>query len=606
MDEHEPSEAILAAKRALDGVSGLTQLGAWQWHDGLNRWSLRCCLEIMSTKPSLVPHATEWYIVVSDLYPWGSIKLYPAKANGLQSTFPHQRYNGLGKATLPWRDGDICVQTSVHTLGRHGYDIEPFTPHERLAWHCTRAIDWLDHAAKEQLAQNGDPYELPDYPTEGPAFTVTTGEGDDGGSSWTGVSETFGMAELVWLRTDPGRLIVRTFGRLDGQVLRSVKWGSHIAAIADRHIERALWIRLPTLPILSPYQAPMTWGELATACGDMKVDVLEILRSAAPKLRDDRQHFLLLGGMIPRQYGQPAVRMAWLPILLPCLSCGPTTAKGFRTNEQGYWQRDRAELLGRNKPVRWQHFENWHEDDLSSRGAFSPQLKSSSVLVVGAGAVGSAVAELLVRGGVRNVMIVDGEDLKGGNLVRHTLLLADVDQNKALGVAKRLALANPHSCIKGFEYQLGRLPGSAFAQVQQCSCIVDCTGSDGVLHQLSTLPWGTSKLFCSISTGFRAERLFLFMARGAAFPHAEFIEKMHKWLVLEQEEFAKEKFPREGVGCWHPVFPARTDDIWLCASIATKHLDAHVADAVPTGALTVFEQQYDGSGPCGVIKRATE
>ncbi|MBL0240398.1 MAG: hypothetical protein IPQ00_07480 [Chloracidobacterium sp.] len=52
--------------------------------------------------------------------------------------------------------------------------------------------------------------------------------------------------------------------------------------------------------------------------------------------------------------------------------------------------------------------------------------------------------------------------------------------------------------------------------------------------------------------------------------------------------------PREGVGCWHPVFPARADDIWMWGSIAIKVLLQSLDGS--SRAFRVHEYASDGDG----------
>lgn len=56
---------------------------------------------------------------------------------------------------------------------------------------------------------------------------------------------------------------------------------------------------------------------------------------------------------------------------------------------------------------------------------------------------------------------------------------------------------------------------------------------------------------------------------------------------------ADEEFPREGVGCWHPVFPARADDISMMAAVGVKYLESIVVTYPTEPTLTVFEQQFE-------------
>jgi hypothetical protein len=46
----------------------------------------------------------------------------------------------------------------------------------------------------------------------------------------------------------------------------------------------------------------------------------------------------------------------------------------------------------------------------------------------------------------------------------------------------------------------------------------------------------------------------------------------------------------EGIGCWHPVFPARIDDIWMLASAGIKWIESQMESSVNDIELVVFEQ----------------
>ncbi len=128
-------------------------------------------------------------------------------------------------------------------------------------------------------------------------------------------------------------------------------------------------------------------------------------------------------------------------------------------------------------------------------------------------------------------------------------------------------------------------------------------GQDEVLEALAGFPWKTPRRFVSLSLGYHAHRLWCFAATGERFPHAVFRAQLEPWLELERKQFADTPFPREGIGCWHPVFPARADDIWLFASVAVKHLEALlVADQV-TEDFTIFEQIYEDGQFMGIRKQ---
>src|SRR5689334_15601347 len=109
----EPPEELLAGRRALEGVRGVEIVQDWIWHAQIRRWVLVCRLSPDVQEGGSIPALSDWYILVEPSYPWGEIKCYPAKEGGISQTFPHQTYNGPGSSVLPWRSGDICLDTGV-------------------------------------------------------------------------------------------------------------------------------------------------------------------------------------------------------------------------------------------------------------------------------------------------------------------------------------------------------------------------------------------------------------------------------------------------------------------------------------------------------------
>lgn len=115
--------------------------------------------------------------------------------------------------------------------------------------------------------------------------------------------------------------------------------------------------------------------------------------------------------------------------------------------------------------------------------------------------------------------------------------------------------------------------------------------------------WLEPRLFLSFWIGIGARRLFCLSVYDDHFPHSAIRELINLWLKAELEEYG-EGLPREGIGCWHPVFPARADDVWLMASAATKHL-VEIASSLPnTPQLTVYEQGGEKGDTIGLRRVA--
>lgn len=162
----ELSPELLAARRAIIGIGGVELLRDWEWRRGERRWVLQLRLKPDVKTDGPVPSITDWFVLTGPAYPLGRIQFNPAKQNGLTQTFHHQSYNKKGPDSLPWREGTLCLDTPARALGRQVFDIEPFDADKRLRWHVKRAIRWLEAASRDELVQPGEPFELPEYPTD--------------------------------------------------------------------------------------------------------------------------------------------------------------------------------------------------------------------------------------------------------------------------------------------------------------------------------------------------------------------------------------------------------------------------------------------------------
>ncbi|MDB5445054.1 MAG: molybdopterin biosynthesis protein [Phenylobacterium sp.] len=85
-------------------------------------------------------------------------------------------------------------------------------------------------------------------------------------------------------------------------------------------------------------------------------------------------------------------------------------------------------------------------------GPGQQRLKTASVLIVGAGGLGSPAALYLAAAGVGTVMLADPDVVDRSNLQRQILYgEADVGHPKTEAAADRLAGLNPHVFVAGFE-----------------------------------------------------------------------------------------------------------------------------------------------------------
>jgi len=244
--------------------------------------------------------------------------------------------------------------------------------------------------------------------------------------------------------------------------------------------------------------------------------------------------------------------------------------------------------------------ENWSSDQVSVRGRVSDLLASKKVLMIGVGAVGSVVAELLVRAGVRQMVLMDSDAIAAGNLVRHTLTLASIGQDKATATAAKLNLVSPHANVEAIAVSFPPTRGADISAMRECDVILDCTASDDVLPRLNAAGWDGPRHFFSLSTGFGAKRLFVFSAYGKEFPHEAFTDVLRPWLADERKEYEQADLPREGTGCWDPILPARIDDVWALSSLVVRCIEARIAQPGEASRLDVFERHWDSGESQGI------
>ena len=103
-------------------------------------------------------------------------------------------------------------------------------------------------------------------------------------------------------------------------------------------------------------------------------------------------------------------------------------------------------------------------------------LREASVLVIGAGALGSPVATYLAGAGVGRLGIVDDDDVEVSNLPRqHLHFTPDVGVPKAESAAAKLRFLNPDIVIEPYQVRVGADNAPALLEGQDL--IVDCSDS---------------------------------------------------------------------------------------------------------------------------------
>ena len=195
----EPTELLLAGRRALEDIDGVTVVEDWRWYEIVRRWALRCRLKAQTAPGGPILSESHWYLLAEQSYPWGAIIFYPALEGGITQTFPHQNYNGQ---PYPTRHGALvgCAWTRVFMpWDGQVTTLNPHAVEERLKWHVRRCLEWLTEASFGRVVRRGDPYELPFFPAR-TQFNIAFDEGPETFTSWQGLTNKTGTSSSVYVR----------------------------------------------------------------------------------------------------------------------------------------------------------------------------------------------------------------------------------------------------------------------------------------------------------------------------------------------------------------------------------------------------------------------
>lgn len=220
------------------------------------------------------------------------------------------------------------------------------------------------------------------------------------------------------------------------------------------------------------------------------------------------------------------------------------------------------------------------------RGAFSENLVSKKVAVIGLGAIGSMVATALAHSGVYNIGLWDNDIVEPGNICRSSYSLSNLGDSKVRAIEKMIKTINPYIKTENIKtsgcwyfrdannitYSNGSFYDNinyndqkdAIKEIENYDLIIDCTGSNEMLHFLSYAVRNTDIISLCI-TNKAKELLCITNKNGNPF-------ELRKTYLSRIEQDTK-NFYVEGSGCYSPTFLAKQCDISALVNLAIKDID---------------------------------
>lgn len=503
------------------------------------------------------------------MFPWSEVEVFTENYCGL----PHQRL----------RDGKLCLDPE-RILNADSAKIEGV---------YQQALEWLNDAYSCRLAKQGEPYEFPDfyhgrqtrievscrllYAEDGKGFEFVQNVEKE---------KRYGVAELVYSKKNMHEAYLRSLRVQDCECqFEDSNWP---VSAADGIIRTVPFVVFDDIDIVS-HRPPITWGELLGKIRNERDDVEKLLKCEWEANRY-QNGYLLVGWFAPKVYGEEVSHLAW-------------RFASFATRE---WEREHVKMRTANCRERRRRASNWINSEILDEGAYvawcpsdnisqserlirwrlSAPLRNSKICLVGCGALGSQVAELLVRGGCRRLVLVDSDFVEYGNLCRHVLTSLSVGEKKASMLALRLKSIIPDGCIE--VYTCG-LPGDG-TEISRCAqnavsssdVVIDCTGDVNCGMWLSLLT-GNNKLARGVRAFMSGEAEFLSLCLSGKnrslhkveIALNETMQRSPEWEGMDWERYkAKDELMVRGAGCWSATFPGSWINITMFAGVVVNRINA--------------------------------
>lgn len=228
------------------------------------------------------------------------------------------------------------------------------------------------------------------------------------------------------------------------------------------------------------------------------------------------------------------------------------------------------------------------ENNYFGRGKFTKNFTNLKVAIIGLGAIGSMLAESLVRSGVKVLGLWDNDSVQPGNICRSTYTIKDLGENKILALASKLSAILPsckitkNGCWYSSYYRYNGPNsyngGDFYSSINYTSqadtikslddydLVIDCTASNEILHFLSYAL--VDKHLISLCITNHAKELVCVTNRD------ENPFDLRKHILSKIEQDTKNLYT-EGTGCYSPTFYAKNCDIAALVNLVVREMDVH-------------------------------
>ncbi|AKD02121.1 ThiF family adenylyltransferase [Pontibacter korlensis] len=437
--------------------------------------------------------------------------------------------------------------TATETLGGNACLNTPFVDHlhTRLSLDVEKLYQWIEDLYINETRQE---YEYPAFKTQGKAHLLFSETANDltpdrfrenlyGTMTYTVLNQRLtsnGKAETY-------TLLAQQLGGKESSWSKAYKGGD---------LYQGVWVFVAKEPVVRHRLKMDSWEQLRdllpSSFSDFFLDFCK--KSARYMLGPDglREYFLLaLGYAIPTLDNKQEVH--WDLLLVP--------VKDFRRREL---KRRPKYIKNLTEPLLWDGTTNSSYQRFFGRGMLSKALVSKNILIIGAGAIGSSLSELLVRGGLTKLTLSDSDTVEPGNVCRSKLTFKHTNIAKVLNLRLSLLDISPFVDIETIAAiqptsPKGRYYENTASVLNQFDLIFDCSADNQVLQMLSY--GNVISPIVSLSITNKARHL-LCLSSWDSPRLIEMKSRLLDWLKADHYPTFK-----PGTGCWHFTFEASYPEI---------------------------------------------
>ena len=521
--------------------------------------------------PFGVPRQVEIEIHWNEHFPYDEVEAFSKDSH--LAGFPHQMA----------ADGKLCLDRAIQEVAN-----------DSLLFKTVEGVEnWLKAMANNSLLKDGDVYELPDFGySDGSRGNYSDKklfylEDESRFAQLMSYLNNSGYCKLAQVKS-PHVIVPREFsvGSWAGAEIKDIPF---YLCTADCMNVYAAWVLLPSI-LVERHRPPKNWAELYALADKFGVsNFRKLIRGLWEKANED-DVYLLIGWPIPDKVGGDDKTIAWGACVFKSERCIRKTRQG---DYRGFGKHGNkaSHLWQLSEPggdpsvqLHWVHCENVAYRHYTARWKFDDSIVNRRVLLVGCGAIGSEVAEVLVRGGQKSLCLVDKEKVEFGNLCRHVLSAVTVDMYKSDALRAWLRLVNPMSDINSWQ---GAFLGDedVGSRLEKYDLLIDCTANAKITMMLARNSRNAGIPYVKMFINPTAEYLTLIIS-GACIRGDEVLSKL--WdsvpncddIDINTYRGHGEELAVMAPGCWHPTYPGRWVNIKMLVGMAVEILEGRLKSGV--------------------------